>query len=69
MDLIMNLAKAHRVAWRKAVELDKNQPIVAMLGGYAVPNNDELEYECAGAEVIAVYGPAGECNAPVGIWC
>lgn len=68
MELLKNLAKAHRVAWRKAVELDKKQPIVAIAGWYAVPSADELEYECAGGEIIAVYCPAGECEANIN-WC
>lgn len=69
MDVLMDIAKAHRVAWRKAVELDKLQPIVAVAGGYAVPTADQLELECAGGEIVAVYGPAGECDGPIGIWC
>jgi hypothetical protein len=69
MDLIMNLAKAKRVAMRKAVEKDKWQPVVAMAGGYVVPSNDELEYECIGAEIVAAYGPAGEDVPAMPVWC
>lgn len=68
MELLKNLAKAHRVAWRKAVEKGRKQPIVEINGWYAVPNADELEFECAGAKVVAVYGPAGECEANIN-WC
>jgi len=64
----MNLAKAKRVAMRKAVENDAAQPLVALLGGYAVPNRDEYELECLGAELVAVYGPAGEDANPIN-WC
>jgi hypothetical protein len=67
MKLVLNLAAAHKLALRKAIEKDAPQALVAVPGGYAAPNADELAYECAGAEVIAVYNPAGAM--PVGkIW-
>lgn len=68
VELIMNLEKAKRVAMRKAVEKDKWQPVVAMLGGYAIPSNDELEFECIGGEIVAAYSPAGEDANPIN-WC
>ena len=68
MDVIMNLAKAERTAWRKARELNKLIVVVAIAGGYALPNADELAYECIGAEVVKAYGPAGECEANIN-WC
>lgn len=59
MEILMNLAAAQRAALRKAIEKDAPQALVAAYGGYAVPSADELEYELAGAPVIAVYNPAG----------
>lgn len=66
MELFKNLAKAQKLALRKAIEKDAPQPLVAAFGGWLVPSADELAYELAGAEVVAVYGPAGEDAA--GIW-
>jgi len=58
MEILMNLALAQKLALRKAIEKDVAQPLVAAYGGYAVPNADELEFELAGAEILAVYAPA-----------
>lgn len=67
MELIRNLVLAQKMALRKAIENDARQPLVAAYGGWLVPNADELAYELAGAEVIAVYNPAGE-DAAGQIW-
>jgi hypothetical protein len=60
MEILMNLAAAQRAAQRKAIERDAAQPIVAAYGGFAVPNCDEMDFDLAGAEVVAVYQPCGE---------
>lgn len=57
MEILMNLELAQRRALRRAIENDHPQPLVAAYGGYAVPGADELEYELAGAEIVAVYQP------------
>lgn len=62
MEILMNLAMARRLALRRAIENDAAQPVVAAYGGYAVPNRDEFEFELAGAEVVAVYNPAGDAG-------
>lgn len=60
MEILMNLALAQKLAVRKAAEKGGQQALVAAYGGYAVPSADEMEYELAGAPVLAVYNPAGE---------
>lgn len=59
MEILMNFKLAQKAAIRKALEKDGPQALVAAYGGYAVPSADELEYELAGAEIVAVYNPAG----------